>query len=149
MKSPTVVGMTENVIAVPVDAPKIALPTGTEPVDQLAPELKSKVPGNVPAATGVASQVASCARPSPGSAAANVVVANSAAIRRFRRCRAGKAVGRAWLSLTHPRFSFDRNSYSAPPRQILSQVAEELLGIKAASAPVHPAPDLKRDIHAL
>jgi len=71
-----------------LDVSKKAVPIGTVAVLQLA--LLLKLPS-----VGLASQVASCARATPGSSAAtatNAVVASSAAIRQFRRWRAGNAV---------------------------------------------------------
>ena len=85
---PPIVVLAENDRAVVLDVPKKAVPVGTVAGVQLVAVLKTFV-------AGAASQVAFCARATPGSSAAtatNAVVASSAAIRPFRRWRSGNTV---------------------------------------------------------
>ena len=65
---PRVVELTEKLMAVPVDAPKVAVPVwvmlpGDVAGFQFALALKSKLPSAGLVTAGAASQVASCAKP--------------------------------------------------------------------------------------
>jgi len=87
VQPPITVKGAENVRLVMLDVSKEAVPVGTVAGFQLLLLLKML-------SAGTASQVAFCARATPGSSAAtatNVVVASSAAIRPFRRSRTSNA----------------------------------------------------------
>jgi len=110
VQPPITVKGAENVRLVMLDVSKEAVPVGTVAGFQLLLLLKML-------SAGTASQVAFCARATPGSSAAtatNVVVASSAAIRPFRRSRVGTG-GRS--SEIHDRLATSR-SPNALRRQI-------------------------------